>query len=52
MTDLGIAAKLRAAFELSPTILAVTSLDDGRLLEVNEAAGGDHRPADPRPRHA
>jgi PAS domain S-box-containing protein len=37
MTDLGIAAKLQAAFELSPTILAVTSLDDGRILEVNDA---------------
>jgi hypothetical protein len=31
MTDLDVAAKLRAAFEVSPTILAVTSLDDGRL---------------------
>jgi len=29
MTDLGVAAKLRAAFELSPTILAVTALDAG-----------------------
>ena len=37
MTDLGASAKLQAAFELSPTILAVSSLDDGRLLEVNEA---------------
>jgi PAS domain S-box-containing protein len=37
MTEVGAAAKLRAAFELSPTILAVTSLDDGRLLEVNDA---------------
>ena len=37
MTDLGAAAKLRAAFELSPTILAVSSLDDGRMLEVNDA---------------
>jgi PAS domain S-box-containing protein len=37
MKDSGAAAKLRAAFELSPTILAVTSFDDGRLLEVNEA---------------
>jgi PAS domain S-box-containing protein len=37
MTDLGASAKLQAAFELSPTILAVTGLDDGRLLEVNEA---------------
>jgi PAS domain S-box-containing protein len=37
MTDLGASAKLQAAFELTPTILAVTSLDDGRLLEVNDA---------------
>ncbi|HEV8142544.1 MAG TPA: response regulator [Methylomirabilota bacterium] len=37
MTDLGTAARLRAAFELSPTILAVSGLDDGRLLEVNDA---------------
>src|SRR6185436_18641007 len=37
MTDLGVGAKLRAAFELSPTILAVTALDDGRLIEVNDA---------------
>ncbi|HYE93363.1 MAG TPA: PAS domain S-box protein, partial [Terriglobales bacterium] len=37
MADLGGAARLRAAFELSPTILAVSSLDDGRLLDVNEA---------------
>jgi PAS domain S-box-containing protein len=37
MSDLGVAAKLRAAFELSPTILAVTDLADGRLLEVNDA---------------
>jgi PAS domain S-box-containing protein len=37
MTDLGASAKLQAAFELSPTILAVTSLDEGRLLEVNDA---------------
>ena len=37
MTDLGSAARLRAAFELSPTILAVSSLEDGRLLEVNDA---------------
>jgi PAS domain S-box-containing protein len=37
MTDLGAAAKLQAAFELSPTILTVTSLEDGRILEVNEA---------------
>ena len=37
MTDVGASAKLQAAFELSPTILAVTSLDDGRMLEVNDA---------------
>src|ERR1051326_5569246 len=37
MTDLGVAAKLKGAFELSPTILAVTALDDGRIVEVNDA---------------
>ena len=37
MTDLGTAARLRAAFELSPTILSVSDLETGRLLEVNEA---------------
>jgi PAS domain S-box-containing protein len=37
MSDLGPAAKLRAAFELSPTILAVSDLADGRMLEVNDA---------------
>jgi PAS domain S-box-containing protein len=37
MTDVGIAAQLRPAFELSPTVLAVSSLEDGRLLDVNEA---------------
>ncbi len=37
MTDSGFDARLRAAFELSPTILAVTGLDDGRIIEVNEA---------------
>ena len=37
MTDLGGAARLRAAFELSPTVLAVSSLEDGRLLDVNRA---------------
>jgi PAS domain S-box-containing protein len=37
MTDLGSAAKLRPVFELSPTVLAVSSLDDGRLLDVNNA---------------
>ena len=37
MEDLGAAAKLRAIFELSPTILAVTDLADGRVIEVNEA---------------
>jgi PAS domain S-box-containing protein len=34
---LSIEAKLRAAFELSPTILAITTAGEGRLLEVNEA---------------
>jgi PAS domain S-box-containing protein len=37
MIDLGTAARLRAAFELSPTILSVSELETGRLLEVNEA---------------
>ncbi len=37
MTDVGTAARLRAAFELSPTILSVSDLETGRLLEVNEA---------------
>jgi two-component system CheB/CheR fusion protein len=37
MTDLGASAKLRAAFELSPTILSVSDLEEGRLLEVNDA---------------
>jgi PAS domain S-box-containing protein len=35
--DLGFDAKLKAAFELSPTFLCVTSLADGRVLEVNDA---------------
>ena len=37
MTDVGTAARLRAAFELSPTILSVSDLETGRILEVNEA---------------
>jgi PAS domain S-box-containing protein len=37
MSDPGVAGKLRAAFELTPTILTVTGLDDGRLIEVNDA---------------
>src|SRR5204862_1566043 len=37
MTDSSASARLRAAFELSPTILAVSGLDDGRLIEVNDA---------------
>ena len=37
MTDFGTAARLRAAFELSPTILSVSDLETGRILEVNEA---------------
>jgi PAS domain S-box-containing protein len=36
-SDLSIEAKLRAAFELSPTILAITTAGEGRLLDVNEA---------------
>ncbi|HET7341251.1 MAG TPA: PAS domain-containing sensor histidine kinase [Methylomirabilota bacterium] len=35
--DLDDRAKLRAAFELSPAILCVTGLDDGRIRDVNEA---------------
>ena len=34
---LSIEAKLRAAFELSPMILAITTAGEGRLLEVNQA---------------
>jgi PAS domain S-box-containing protein len=34
---LSIEAKLRAAFELSPIVLAITTAGEGRLLEVNEA---------------
>ena len=37
MSDLGSHAKLRAAFELSPTIMAVTDLATGRVLDVNDA---------------
>jgi len=37
MSDPGIAAKLRAAFELSPTMLCVTALEDGRIIDVNDA---------------
>jgi PAS domain S-box-containing protein len=37
MTDPGTAARLRAAFELSPTILSISDLETGRMLEVNEA---------------
>ena len=37
MTDLGMAGKLQAVFALSPTIMAVTDLSDGRIVEVNEA---------------
>jgi PAS domain S-box-containing protein len=34
---LSIEAKLRAAFELSPMILAITTAGEGRLLDVNDA---------------
>ena len=37
MSDLGASERLRAAFEISPTILTVTDLETGRILEVNEA---------------
>src|SRR5918911_2056207 len=33
----GLHARLRAAFALSPTILCVTGLEDGRIREVNDA---------------
>jgi PAS domain S-box-containing protein len=36
-TGLSFEAKLRAAFELSPTVLAITTAGEGRLLEVNRA---------------
>ena len=37
MMDSAWAARLKAVFELSPTILTVTGLDDGRIVEVNDA---------------
>ncbi len=37
MKDSTWAARLQAVFELSPTILTVTGLDDGRIVEVNDA---------------
>src|SRR5690242_17901 len=37
MMDSAWAARLQAVFELSPTILTVTRLDDGRIVEVNDA---------------
>jgi len=37
MMDSAWAARLQAVFELSPTILTVTGLDDGRIVEVNNA---------------
>jgi len=37
MMDAAWAARLQAVFELSPTILTVTGLDDGRIVEVNDA---------------
>jgi two-component system CheB/CheR fusion protein len=37
MKDSTWAARLQAVFELSPTILTVTRLDDGRIVEVNDA---------------
>jgi PAS domain S-box-containing protein len=35
--DSAWATRLQAVFELSPTILTVTGLDDGRIVEVNDA---------------
>jgi PAS domain S-box-containing protein len=37
MPDSASRAKLRAAFELSPTIMAVTDLATGRVVDVNDA---------------
>jgi PAS domain S-box-containing protein len=37
MTDPEAIAKIRAAFELTPTVLSVSDLEEGRLLEVNDA---------------
>jgi PAS domain S-box-containing protein len=37
MEDLGAAATLGPVFALSPCILTVTGLDDGRIMAVNEA---------------
>ena len=37
MMDSAWAERLQAVFELSPTILTVTGLDDGRIVEVNDA---------------
>ena len=34
---LHIDATLRAAFELTPTVLCITTAGEGRLLEVNDA---------------
>jgi PAS domain S-box-containing protein len=36
MKDLGRMANLGAAFELSPALVTVTRLNDGRIVEVNE----------------
>ncbi|HYE89939.1 MAG TPA: histidine kinase dimerization/phospho-acceptor domain-containing protein, partial [Terriglobales bacterium] len=41
--DLSIDAKLRVAFELSPTVLAITTAGEGRFLEVNDAFLRLHR---------
>jgi PAS domain S-box-containing protein len=37
MTQPAWGARLQAVFELTPTILTVTGLDDGRIVEVNDA---------------
>ena len=37
MTQPAWGSRLQAVFELTPTILTVTGLDDGRIVEVNDA---------------
>jgi two-component system, cell cycle sensor histidine kinase and response regulator CckA len=35
--DSSAQAKLRAVFELSPVVMCITGVEDGRLRDVNEA---------------
>src|SRR5262245_28568810 len=37
MLDRWDAASFRAVFQLTPSILSITSLDEGRFLDVNDA---------------